>query len=808
MAKFVSSATDSVFKIEKFLGVNECPDGDTNLKMGEASNMQNFKITDNGALQIRKGSKNIAGLLSAYTISVASTPTTVITDLNTPTSTFTAYPNTSVSNGGVLTLSGDAVSVTYANIDTYVDYYWQNATTGAIYQIGACTKATPTTGTLVTGGSISVGATASEFGYTTFDADSGNPNGNIVAYPSVAVSNGAVTVSGTASSYTYYGEQYVGKYFSYNGNVYQLSGWIIPGSNVLGTWIAWYGYLVLRVADDTYSWNFKLVTATTNSSDTVVRGVWSGLVGCVEYIVAACNGCLWSLTETDGVWSKTSIGATSTTSHVHMFGFDSKLYILDGTQYKVWNGTTLSNVTGYRPLVLHATTPAGSGATFEGINKLNGLRRVRFSPDGTATTFQLPEKGLTSVDYVKKTADGSAVTFTADVATGIVTITPALTSGTDALEIGYTFPTTQRAAVIGMKYSETYNGQTDTRVFLYGDGGNKAFYTGIQFNTGKPSAEYFPDFNEIAVDKANSPITAMIKHYDRLLIFKTDGAFITTYGTITDAQNNTLAAFYTTPLNREIGNVAVGQAKLVKNNPFTLFGRSVYEWQLSSFSAKDERNAKRKSDRVSETLAGMTLTDAICFDDEFHTEYYVVQGGTAVVYNYTTDAWYIYKNFPAVCMITYKQEVYFGTEDGYIRHVSRNYMNDNGAPIEAYWESGSMDFGAPHKRKYSRGLWLGIKPETSGEIKVTAITDKTSNLNEELSASVNTQTSASGFFSFLDLDFTTLSFGVSDMPRIDAHKIKAKKFTYYKLIFASAKANTTATVTNAEISVRYTSNVR
>ncbi len=790
MAKFVSSATDSVFKIEKFLGVNECPDGDVNLKMGEASNMQNFKITDNGALQLRGGTANVAGLLSAYSITVSDTAAAVRTDDIMPTSTFTAYPTISVSTGGVLTLSGEAVTVDSTNIGTYVGYYWKDSVTGLIYQIGTVSTQASVSGAIsVPGGYVVLSSTT----YCTEHLWGSYP-----AYPNVIIYENAVAVSGTQGVIS------ANNYMKFKNKVYKITQPSTPGdpNGLYDT----YGYIVSNATQ--YVWKFYPVTATTNSNDTTVRGIWSGYVGCVEYIVAACNGYLWSLTESGGIWTKTGIGTVSTTSHVHMFGFDNKLYILDGTQYRVWNGTTLSNVAGYRPLVLHATTPAGSGATFEGINKLNGLRRVRFSPDGTATTFQLPEKGLTSVDYVEKTADGSAVTFTADVATGIVTITPALTSGTDALEIGYTFPTTQRAAVIGMKYSETYNGQTDTRVFLYGDGSNKAFYTGIQFNTGKPSAEYFPDFNEIAVDKANSPITAMIKHYDRLLTFKTDGAFITTYGTITDAQNNTLAAFYTTPLNREIGNVAVGQAKLVKNNPFTLFGRSVYEWQLSSFSAKDERNAKRKSDRVSETLAGMTLTDAFCFDDEFHTEYYVVQGGTAVVYNYTTDAWYIYKNFPAVCMITYKQEVYFGTEDGYIRHVSRNYMNDNGAPIEAYWESGSMDFGAPHKRKYSRGLWLGIKPETSGEIKVTAITDKTSNLNEELSASVNTQTSASGFFSFLDLDFTTLSFGVSDMPRIDEHKIKAKKFTYYKLIFSSANDNTTATVTNAEIAVRYTSNVR
>ena len=67
-----------------------------------------------------------------------------------------------------------------------------------------------------------------------------------------------------------------------------------------------------------------------------------------------------------------------------------------------------------------------------------------------------------------------------------------------------------------MRFSETYNGQTDTRVFLYGDGSNTAIYSGLDYN-GKPTAEYFPDLNEIAVDSANTPITSMIKHYDSFL---------------------------------------------------------------------------------------------------------------------------------------------------------------------------------------------------------------------------------------------------------------------------------------------------
>ena len=799
MARISTDTNEKVFQIKKWLGVNENPDGDTHLRIGEAAHMTNFRITDNGALQKRQGSQNVAGLVSTYTISVAETATTVATDLNTPNSSFTVYPTISVSDGGILSLSGASVSVNFMNLSSYENYYWRNPSTGLIYQLGACTKAVPATGTLVTGGSIGVSSTEQYIrpvGYNT----------SYKSYSDIQVSSGAITTSGSVTT-SLADQQAINKFITVGGNVYKVSKFIDNGQygeNSAGDW--WsikdeYGYLVSRVADDSYSWSFKLVTATTGSTDIAVRGLWSGYVGCVEYLVAACNGKLWRLTEAEGVWTKTELGSIATTNgSVHMFGFDNKLYILDGTQYRVWNGTTLSLVTGYRPLVSVSNVPTGGGTALEQVNKLCGTRRAWFSPNGTATTFQLPEKLLTSIDYVKKTSDGTSVNFTADTEAGIVTISPALATGTNSLEIGWTVSTNRRAQVLSMRYSETYNGTTDTRIFLYGDGSNQAFYSGIEHVSGKPTAEYFPDLNVMAVDSANTPITALIKHYDRLIAYKSDGAFIINYGTITLSDNTTSAAFYVTPLNRDIGNVAPGQAVLVNNNPLTLFGRSVYEWPLSSYASKDERNAKRKSDKVAQTLSTLNLANAFCFDDEIHSEYYVVENGKACVYNYAADAWYIYDNLPATCMILYQQALYYGDTSGYIRHFSRTYMSDNGGKIPCYWESGSMDFGADFKRKYSANMWLGIKPEASGAINVTVQTDKCTKYP--------IASAASGFFDFSDLDFTKLSFGINDKPQMDSLKIKVKKFVYYTLILETLSDNTTATVTSADFRVRYTGNVR
>ena len=64
MAKISGGSDEKVFRIQSFLGLNESPDGDTKLKLGEAAAMRNFKITRDGSLQKRPGLKDVTGKLA------------------------------------------------------------------------------------------------------------------------------------------------------------------------------------------------------------------------------------------------------------------------------------------------------------------------------------------------------------------------------------------------------------------------------------------------------------------------------------------------------------------------------------------------------------------------------------------------------------------------------------------------------------------------------------------------------------------------------------------------------------------------
>ena len=450
---------------------------------------------------------------------------------------------------------------------------------------------------------------------------------------------------------------------------------------------------------------------------------------------------------------------------------------------------------GYRPLVAIAIPPNGGGELLEQVNKLNGMRRVTISPDGVADTFTMPEKDLESIDYVIKTDDPDnplvpGTDYDFDLEDGTVTFDTVPALGVQSYEIGYSVSTHFAGTIGAMRYAEMYAGTQDTRLFIYGNGTNRTFYSGIDYN-GHARGDYFPDPNEVTVGDTNTPITGLIRHYSKMLAFKPNATYSIDYGVVTMADGLLTPAFYTTPVNRVIGNEALGQVQLVLNAPLSLCEGNLYEWRNgSSYSANvsvDERQAKRISDRIYSTLRKMDFSKVHCFDDNLNTEYYIIgDDGNCLVLNYSVDAWYYYTDLNARTAMAIDGKMYFGTYDGKIILLDETKMADMGKPIKCLWESGSMDFGAAYMRKYSALMWIGVKAEEHSAVTVTVKTDR----SEE-----NTEVDVEPEYEF-------------DMPKITRTKVKVKKFVYYKLCFKTESANTKVTVVDTEIKVRYTAQAK
>ena len=358
----------------------------------------------------------------------------------------------------------------------------------------------------------------------------------------------------------------------------------------------------------------------------VIRGLWAGVLGRGEFLAVATSpaGEYGANGDYIQVFRRKEEGFAAAallprpfgakTAWVQFFTFCGELYALSDQGYLRISDGGISTVDtpgfraqaveAYVPLVVTGASPAGGGTALEQVNRLTNRRRISYSDDGSAA-YRLPEEavGVAAVQVSGESLD-SPGSFDAE--SRVYTFRTPPAAGTDNVEITYLAASSDRARVLGMRCSETYNGDTDTRLFLYGDGSNTCIYSGVT-QGGAPSAAYFPAMNEIRVDGADAPITGLLRHGGSLLAFKPDGTWSIAYSPLTLPDGTVTAGFYLRPLHKSLGNYALGQVALVENCPRTVTPGALYDWQLPEGYHRDERQERLASEQVASFLRGKTV---------------------------------------------------------------------------------------------------------------------------------------------------------------------------------------------------------
>jgi len=525
-----------------------------------------------------------------------------------------------------------------------------------------------------------------------------------------------------------------------------------------------------------------------------VQGMWYGKLNGAFFFLFANNGHLWSGNLTNG--TKTDLGIL-TDAPTRFIPFGSKVYILNGHEYKSFDGTTLTTVIGYRPLIATNTPPAGGGTLFEQINVLTGTKHQTFSPEGTSsagtsTIFQLAELGITSVDFVKINGVLKTLTtdYTVDLVNGKVTFVSAPPGGTPgSVDIGWTKGTGQRSLIEKCCFAMDYSGQTDSRVFLWGstDFKNRRFWSGLA--NGVPSAEYFEANSYDDLGNGQYAITDIVKMGDIQKIYFENGAMYSYYATETIGGLVT-ATFPVFELSDEIGNKAFGQVQIIQDKPLTLYN-GVHAWENTNVRYQLAHNLI--SQRVQDSLNDVDLSTAITYNWQEMKEYWVNVGSMVWIYNYLNNTWYKRKNVPATCFIAINGELYFGT-NGSIQKFDKTMRTDNGTLIETIWEMGFYDFSVEYLKKYMSKFWVGLKPETKTKVDINVITN-----NEGLSIK---QTISYNLLTFKHIDFKHFSFKTSYNPQPFRVRMKEKGFAYLKIRLSSDSLTDVATIISINILIR------
>lgn len=558
-----------------------------------------------------------------------------------------------------------------------------------------------------------------------------------------------------------------------------------------------------------------------------ILAAWAGFVGLAELLVICdfADGLdrlfVYAKEKTGGhTLSYRQDGALGLTAaegaYVNIFAFNGELYVMSTGKTVTYTDGTFVEKPPYVPLVIAGAAPAGGGTSLENINLLTPLRRMDFSADGESTAYVLPAEavGVTAVtiDNISYVVD---TVGTYDSVSHTFTFFNAPEKGVGNVEFTYT--TDQggaeeaRMQILRCPLQEEYNGSTDTRLFVAGNGTNMCYYTGVT-QSGEATAVYFPAMNEVAVDMSGSSITGLVRHYSKLLVFKNDGTHSISYEPVTMTDGSTVAGFYLRPMNREFGNEVIGQVQTVNNYPRTITKDGIYEWRITSSYYKDERYANRISDVVEHSLKNADISRIVTCDDDYRKTYYVFlndDAGTVLVNRYDlgkSGVWCVYKS--ALCrnvryaMMHGGDMIFCNDTEAFCfdESLSRDAAQVSGGSaqqIKAVWESGFMAFGADFKRKYSSIIYVSVQPQFNSEIIITAETDKRDDYMEK--------TIVNSVFQWSNMNFPDWTFNTNDRPTINRVRLKVKKFVYYKLVFRIEKDGAQGTILGFDQQIRFAS---
>jgi hypothetical protein len=486
-------------------------------------------------------------------------------------------------------------------------------------------------------------------------------------------------------------------------------------------------------------------------------------------------------------------------ANIHFFTMNYKCYILDGTNFLVYDGTTVTSPTPYVPTIQMSKSPVGGGTAFEDFNLIGNKFKDSFSADGSATTFQL---SLTGLDNTPVTAVINNVTYTegsgltVDRTNGRVTFSSAPTTGTNNVII------TAGKTVAGLAdkikkctFSVAFGGSNDTRMFISGNP-NMPEYA---WRSGLYDPTYWP---ENGFYKYPEKVRGFSKQYDYLVVHREGGIHQITYS-VNDAGT---VSFPSKPINDEVGTVATQSIQIIENNPVSLSKDGVY--MVTASNVRDERNVTHISLTVDrKLLLESSLDQAVSID--YDKKYWLALNGNVYVLDYAqkTDItpygkWYIYDNIPSSCFLEKEGFLYFGSSsDGLVYRFFKETndaisYNDDGAAINAYWKSKPLTFGAEERYKLIDCMYIGLKPSGATSVDVSYETDK-----RKRDITTDNQLKFN-LFDFSNFDFANLTFHYSPFPQEFKLKIKEKKITHYQLTITNNKTNESLTVLS--LVIKYT----
>ena len=499
---------------------------------------------------------------------------------------------------------------------------------------------------------------------------------------------------------------------------------------------------------------------------------------------------------TDGTWTLEEIGSMAD-ARSRSFVFDEKLYLLDGSVYRVYDGTSLTAVSDNAtiPTIIISRRPTGGGTAYQGLNLIGKKWTESFLGTKDDTVYQLTAEGLDSDPVTAEVLNSNGewvakvenTDFTVDRAAGKVTFNTAPgespVTGQDNVHI--------TASKTREGYADTINHCTIPAVYGVGGATDRAFLSG---NGDKKGTDFYSEFD----DPAFFPDTNYTK-------IARDGGEVVGYTII----SNTLAAFLTGSadgrnvvvrtgsLNEDgeavfrITNTIIGQDAVAPDTfcrtdkePLFLTDRGVFA--ITAEELTGEKYSQERSYYIGSAIreAENRSAASACIYGDF---YAMALDGTVYLLDLQQKTYeknspyssfqyecYYFPNVPARIMFTDEDgALCFGTADGKLCRFAADLdspasYNDDGEAIAAYWDTADFDGNLFFQTKSFTGVAARLAAAPVTGVKIYALV-------RGIWRQVYDAKSKARYLSFEYIDFGKFTFSGDRTPRTLYGKVKLKK---------------------------------
>ena len=503
----------------------------------------------------------------------------------------------------------------------------------------------------------------------------------------------------------------------------------------------------------------------------------------------------------------TLIYSSLTASKGSFFVMNGILYYKNGHEYVQYNGTTVTTVVGYIPLVITGRAPTGGGTVNEQYNRLAAGFRTSFSSPGTVTAYTLPLIGIDAT-LVTATVGGVALVettdFTVNRTTGVVTFVVAPAVGTDNVIItAYKLDAPGQAVILACKYTTTFGGNNDSRVFMAGDS-TTYYYSGLLDPTFMPENQY----NNAGVD--STFIYGFGKQYDTLVVFKERSMYSVTY-----SYSGTSAPTFSMALLSDSVGCDMPYTIQSINDHLTWCNTYGGVQTLTSTLIKTEKDVSPLSENINGTGNNPGLLSNIKADLQNATSidayghYWICVNANVWAWNYEITpfsntgkqyddqirlSWFPFDTINANCFFAVDQDLYYGDRTtGVFCHFIKN-NNDFGNAINGVWRTKVLNFNIMGYLITILGLWFHTSSKVGSTITVNHMND-----NGDILRSVSVPRGKTASFSWASFNWAAFTWEVPKYFQQIPQRVVLKNIPYYQVEFSNNNVNQDLSISDLRI---------